>query len=69
MPSYVYTSHLQVTSDNMTILEKAVIEHNMQAIGDIYRNIRLDDLARMLGLETHHAERVGTILNLVLNSP
>ena len=42
----------------MSILEKAVIEHNMQAIGDLYRNIRMDDLARMLGLDAHHAEKV-----------
>jgi COP9 signalosome complex subunit 4 len=42
---------LAVTSDGTTVLDKAVIEHNLVAASKLYENIRVDDLGSILGLE------------------
>lgn len=43
---------LAVTSDGTTVLDKAVIEHNLVAASKLYENIRVDDLGTILGLES-----------------
>ena len=47
-----------VTSDGFTVIEKAVIEHNMLATGKIYDNIRFYELGNLLRLDAARAEKV-----------
>lgn len=46
------------TKEGFTLLEKAVIEHNILAVGKIYDNISLVQLARILGLAADQAEKI-----------
>ena len=43
---------LAVTADGTTVLDKAVIEHNLVAASKLYENIRVDDLGLILGLQS-----------------
>jgi COP9 signalosome complex subunit 4 len=49
-------------SDGFTFLEKAIIEHNMLAIGKIYENIRLPELATILMIDERGAEKVAAAM-------
>lgn len=49
-------------SDGFTFLEKAVIEHNMLAIGKIYENILLPELASTLMIDERRAEKVAATM-------
>lgn len=42
---------LAVTADGTTVLDKAVIEHNLVAASKLYENIKVDDLGKILGLQ------------------
>lgn len=44
--------------DGLTILERGVVEHNMQAISCVYRSIYLDELAVVLGVHPKKAEKI-----------
>ncbi|KAJ5472175.1 hypothetical protein N7530_006176 [Penicillium desertorum] len=43
---------LAVTADGTTVLDKAVIEHNLVAASKLYENIHVDDLGLILGLQS-----------------
>lgn len=65
LKSFVNKPHcflLQTMSDGFTFLEKAVIEHNMLAIGKIYENIRLPELASILMIDERRAEKVAATM-------
>ena len=47
-----------VTSDGYSILEKAVIEHNIIATQKIYLNIQIPQLASILGMEPNTTEKL-----------
>lgn len=47
-----------VTSEGFTLLQKAVLEHNMLAIQAIYDNISFDRLANILDMDKHTAIKV-----------
>ena len=47
-----------MTADGFTLAQKAVVEHNIVAIGRIYINIYLTELAKMLDLEAELTERL-----------
>ncbi|KAF3480831.1 COP9 signalosome subunit CsnD [Arthroderma uncinatum] len=42
---------LAQTADGLTVLDKAVIEHNLLAASRLYENIRVEDLGLVLGLK------------------
>lgn len=42
---------LAVTADGTTVLDKAVIEHNLVAASKLYENIKIDALGAILGLQ------------------
>ncbi|KAK2861155.1 hypothetical protein FQN49_004494, partial [Arthroderma sp. PD_2] len=42
---------LAQTADGLTVLDKAVIEHNLLAASRLYENIRVEDLGLILGLK------------------
>jgi len=48
----------QVAGDGYSILDKAVMEHNLIAIARIYENISIDEVAAILSLEPEKAEKV-----------
>jgi COP9 signalosome complex subunit 4 len=47
---------LAITSDGSTVLQRAVVEHNMLAVSRLYDNIAIDSLADRLGLSAEKAE-------------
>ena len=51
-----------ITGQGWTIVEKAVIEHNMLAASHIYDNITFTQLGSLLRLDLHQAERVAATM-------
>lgn len=47
-----------VMSDGLTIMERAVVEHNMIAVSDVYESIYLSELAWILGVTQTKAESI-----------
>lgn len=47
---------LAKTSDGSTVLDKAVLEHNLLAVSRIYANIKFQDLGALLGVDADRAE-------------
>jgi COP9 signalosome complex subunit 4 len=48
--------HLAKTADGSTVLDKAVLEHNILAVSKIYNNIYINQLADLLGVDPDRAE-------------
>jgi COP9 signalosome complex subunit 4 len=48
--------HKAVMKNELTVLQNAVISHNMFAASKMYNNIRFDELGRMLGISAKQAE-------------
>eukprot|EP00898_Chlorokybus_atmophyticus_P003583 jgi/Chlat1/4225/Chrsp27S04247 len=49
---------LATLADGSTVLERAVIEHNLQAASKLYTNIGFDELGALLGISAEKAEHV-----------
>ena len=47
---------LAKTADGSTVLDKAVLEHNLLAVSRLYQNIRTEALGGLLGVEAERAE-------------
>ncbi|KXT02704.1 hypothetical protein AC578_5429 [Pseudocercospora eumusae] len=47
---------LAKTSDGSTVLDKAVLEHNLLAVSRIYANITFENLGKLLGVDADRAE-------------
>jgi COP9 signalosome complex subunit 4 len=47
-----------VMGDGLTILERGVVEHNMQAVSVIYESIYVSELASKLGVSHEKAEKI-----------
>jgi COP9 signalosome complex subunit 4 len=52
--------HLAKLADNTTVLDRAVIEHNLLSASKIYNNIRFDQLAALLNTSPEQAEQVAS---------
>ena len=48
--------HLAKTADGSTVLDKAVLEHNLLAASRLYQNIAIDNLGVLLGTDAERAE-------------
>ncbi|PSN63096.1 COP9 signalosome-like protein complex subunit 4 [Corynespora cassiicola Philippines] len=48
--------HLAKTADGSTVLDKAVLEHNLLGASKLYKNIGFDQLAELLGIDADKAE-------------
>eukprot|EP00800_Vazella_pourtalesii_P019251 TRINITY_DN6479_c1_g1_i1.p1 TRINITY_DN6479_c1_g1~~TRINITY_DN6479_c1_g1_i1.p1 ORF type:complete len:421 (+),score=3.81 TRINITY_DN6479_c1_g1_i1:25-1263(+) len=48
------------SQDGTSILERAVIEHNLLAISKIYKNISFTELGKLLGITPLKAEKIGS---------
>ena len=49
-----------VTADGSTVLERAVVEHNLAAAGRLYVNIYFAELGALLGVSADKAEGVAS---------
>lgn len=47
-----------VMGDGLTIMDRAVVEHNMIAVADLYESIYLSELAWILGVTANKAESI-----------
>ncbi|VDK51023.1 unnamed protein product [Anisakis simplex] len=52
------SAHQREVHDGCSILQRAVIEHNVIAISNIFMNISFDDLAQLLEINVKRAEKV-----------
>ena len=48
--------HLARTADGSTVLDKAVLEHNLLGASKLYNNISIDQLGELLGIDADKAE-------------
>merc|ERR1711997_788920 len=48
--------HQAQLAGGLTVLQKAVYEHNMLAAAELYKNIRIEELAKLLGVTLVQAE-------------
>lgn len=48
--------HLARTSDGSTVLDKAILEHNLLGASKLYNNIGFDQLGELLGIDAEKAE-------------
>lgn len=54
--------HQAVLSGGLTVLEKAVYEHNMLAASQIYKNIKISELSKLLGVNDNQAEDLARVM-------
>jgi len=47
-----------VMGDGLTIMERGIVEHNMTAISRLYRTIYVSELAAVLGVTPHKAQKI-----------
>lgn len=47
-----------ITSDGITIVQRAVLEHNMVAVSSLYNTIYFDELGNLLGVSKQRAEKL-----------
>lgn len=48
--------HLAKTADGSTVLDKAILEHNLLGASKLYNNIGIDQLGELLGIDAEKAE-------------
>ncbi|KAF2662878.1 hypothetical protein K491DRAFT_700041 [Lophiostoma macrostomum CBS 122681] len=48
--------HLAKTADGSTVLDKAILEHNLLGASKLYNNIGIDQLGELLGIDADKAE-------------
>ena len=51
--------------DGLTIMERAVIEHNMVAVSKLYLSIYMSELGKILGVDARKAEQ--TAANMIMD--
>ncbi|KAG4214350.1 hypothetical protein ERO13_A01G116500v2 [Gossypium hirsutum] len=49
-----------VLPDNFTVLDRAMIEHNILSASKLYTNISFDELGTLLGIPPHKAEKIAS---------
>ena len=50
--------HRAITVENWTLVQRAVIEHNLLAVSALYRSVTFDNLGNILGIPATKAEKV-----------
>jgi COP9 signalosome complex subunit 4 len=56
------SAHQKEKVDSSSLLDRAVIEHNLLAASKVYNNIRFEDLGNLLGIPPEKAERVASTM-------
>lgn len=54
-----------VMGDGLTIMERAVLEHNMVAVSELYSTIYFTELGRILGVDAFKAEKIAA--NMIMS--
>merc|ERR1740123_1427591 len=54
--------HQATLAGGLTVLQKAVYEHNMLAAAQLYKNIRIEELSKLLGVTLIQAEDLARIM-------
>lgn len=54
--------HQATLAGGLTVLQKAVYEHNMLAAAQLYKNIRIAELSKLLGVTLVQAEDLARIM-------
>merc|ERR1712060_84818 len=54
--------HQAQLAGGLTVLQKAVYEHNMLAAAQLYKNIRVEELSKLLGVSETQAEDLARIM-------
>eukprot|EP00295_Goniomonas_pacifica_P025110 CAMPEP_0175945012 /NCGR_PEP_ID=MMETSP0108-20121206/26464_1 /TAXON_ID=195067 ORGANISM="Goniomonas pacifica, Strain CCMP1869" /NCGR_SAMPLE_ID=MMETSP0108 /ASSEMBLY_ACC=CAM_ASM_000204 /LENGTH=416 /DNA_ID=CAMNT_0017270225 /DNA_START=1 /DNA_END=1251 /DNA_ORIENTATION=- len=54
--------HKAMTSSGVTVVEHAIIEHNMLAAAKLYNNITFLELGSLLGIDASKAERTASVM-------
>nr|KJB14521.1 hypothetical protein B456_002G128900 [Gossypium raimondii] len=49
-----------VLPDNFTVLDRAMVEHNLLSASKLYTNISFDELGTLLGIPPHKAEKIAS---------
>ena len=55
-----YFSSQAKTADGSTILERAIVEHNLLSLSKLYRNITFVELGRLLEIDANRAEKTAS---------
>ncbi len=55
--STLRSHHLTVGEDGLTVVTRAISEHNLLSASKLYNNIKIDELGTLLGLPPDRAER------------
>ena len=50
--------HLAVDGDSLSALQRAVVEHNLVSMSNVYNNIGFDELGELLGVSDIQAEKM-----------
>mmetsp|Transcript_1264 Transcript_1264/g.2648 ORF Transcript_1264/g.2648 Transcript_1264/m.2648 type:complete len:417 (-) Transcript_1264:160-1410(-) len=56
------THQKAIGEDGTTVLDRAVMEHNMLAVSKLYKNISFEQLGALLGIDAAQAERVAAAM-------
>ncbi len=56
--SHLLPHQLALLADGSSVLEKAVMEHNMLAASKVYQNISLEELGNLLEVSSERAEKI-----------
>merc|ERR1712154_375281 len=54
--------HQAQLAGGLTVLQKAVYEHNMLAAAQLYKNIRIEELSKLLGVSETQAEDLARVM-------
>mgnify|MGYP000183841771 CR=1 FL=1 len=56
--SVLMPHHRAITSEGWTLVQRAVIEHNLLAVSALYRSVTFDNLGKILGIPAKKSEKV-----------
>ena len=56
--SVLMPHHRAITSEGWTLVQRAVIEHNLLAVSALYRSVTFDNLGKILGIPATKSEKV-----------
>lgn len=54
-----------MSADGLTVLQRAVIEHNMLALQTLYANISFEQLAVILSMDQRQVEKVNNLFHRI----
>ena len=58
--SVLMPHHRAITVEGWTLVQRAVIEHNLLAVSVLYRSVTFDNLGKLLGIPAGKAEKVAS---------